>query len=229
MSMIPTIDTLIVVAGIGGWVGAWHAMNLYLHDGPIMIDRALKMLALPVIWSGGSVVFTVSVIGTLNFVSFVYNAMVQPLPLVMNFVISTGIAGCFIGSMLLGHAFRTVAETAAAEMAADREEDAHAEAEEAEEAEVEEAEEAEVEEEAEEEADETADDNESVRNEMSESQVFRIPQVIDSDDNSSDDSEASAPHVSSSIPLTPTLTPPPPPPASPPLLPMDEEGFVVEN
>ena len=119
MISIPTVETLLVIAGIGGWAGTWHATSVYFEDGPMMVDRVFKMAALPLIWGCTSIVMFVSGICLINSSMMIYASMFHPIPFVVNMIVLSIFFSAVSVIVSINKVFRSNAETVAAELAAD--------------------------------------------------------------------------------------------------------------
>jgi hypothetical protein len=239
MAQFPTVETLTSIAGIGGWAGAYHALNVYFEDGPIMADRAIKMAALPVIWSMSGVLGLVLGSSVIKTVGFVYGAMFQPVPFVVNTLI---ISAIFLVLTTLNHirvVFKTTVENAVQEMAADAAEamaasndDEETEEDEAETETEAEAGEQDAESDTESEADETSEEdsvasetasqNDSGEAEQSEDTVVDAPPVEEESQPLPD-----SPITPSAVSVTPPRPSSPSSLAEPTVLPMEVEDVGV--
>ena len=117
MAQIPSAETLTIIAGIGGWAGTWHAASIYFEDGPIMIDRAAKMLILPFAWGAGSILAYVCGISAINTSGVIFGAMFHPVPFVLNIVLMSMTVSVFTAYVYIRNAFKSTAERVADEIA----------------------------------------------------------------------------------------------------------------
>jgi hypothetical protein len=200
MASIPNVETLSVIAGFGGWAGAYHALSVYSDDGPIMVDRALKILALPVIWSAGSILGFVAGISVLNTAIFVYGSMFRPVPFLVNALIMSGIFITFSTFKAIQAAFKASAEGLAEELAADAAAAAAANAE------------------SDTESDEDEEEEEGGGNEDTESDTGSVPPLPPSSEEEEEDALTEPPLITSAIPISPVRSP----------TPVEAEELVVE-
>ncbi len=117
MAQIPSAETLTIIAGIGGWAGTWHAASIYFEDGPIMIDRAAKMLILPFAWGAGSILAYVCGISAINTSGVIFGAMFHPVPFVLNIVLMSMTVSVLSAYVYIRNAFKSSAERVADEIA----------------------------------------------------------------------------------------------------------------
>jgi hypothetical protein len=113
MSSLPSIETVSVIAGIGGWAGTYYAAGLYLDGTQLTRSKLLTLLSLPLLWSSMGVVVVAGGAFTLNATLFMYSAMLKPVPLAINLLALIGLTSWMVISKNIQcMIYRTVAEEA---------------------------------------------------------------------------------------------------------------------
>jgi hypothetical protein len=84
MSAFPDSNTLALIAGVGGWAGAFYGASMYLDGGPITPRKAFDIITMPIIWSGMSIVTLVGGVASLRVSQFLYGSMFSTTPFLLS-------------------------------------------------------------------------------------------------------------------------------------------------
>ena len=121
MALVPNVETLSLIAGVGGWSGVYHGLSIYLDDTPTTPAKVIKITLLPLFW--GSCGITSFLVLWLSFQGsvFVVSNMLRPIPFTLHMLTLCGIFCAYAArKQIRQFLFVTPAEAAVAEQAQDR-------------------------------------------------------------------------------------------------------------
>jgi hypothetical protein len=120
MSVVPNIETLSLIAGVGGWSGVYHGLAIYLDDTPLTPVKFAKIALLPLLWGSAGITGMMSLWLIFQGTFYIVSNMLRPGPFILHMLVLCGIFCAYAArKQIRALLFVTPAEQAVAEQAQD--------------------------------------------------------------------------------------------------------------
>ena len=121
MALVPNVETLSLIAGVGGWSGVYHGLSIYLDDTPTTPAKVIKITLLPLFWGSCGITSFIALWISFQGSVFVVSNMLRPIPFTLHMLTLCGIFCAYAArKQIREFLFVTPAEAAVIEQAQDR-------------------------------------------------------------------------------------------------------------